>query len=194
MRLTQAYMRELAEEERAGLGLGAIDPLDPYSLAGEHGIPVYPLDKLFEFGIRDVTHSHFTTHDSSAWSAALVPLGISRAIVENQSHALVRRRSNIAHELGHHLLEHSFDNVILGEDHKRQFNEQQEKQATFMAGELLVPLAAAQRMAYNGWDNARVAARYGMSEQFAQMQKKGQRVRAERAALKYGFEMPNSRP
>jgi hypothetical protein len=33
-------------------------------------------------------------------------------------------------------------NVILGEDHKRQFNEQQEKQTTFTAGELLIPLAA----------------------------------------------------
>jgi Zn-dependent peptidase ImmA (M78 family) len=85
------------------------------------------------------------------------------------------------------LLEHPFDNVILGEDHKRQFDEQQEKQATFMAGELLIPLAAAERMAFGGWDNARVAAAYGVSEQFAQMQMKGQRVRAQRAAHKYGF-------
>lgn len=62
--------------------------------------------------------------------------------------------------------------MILGEDHRRQFNEQQEKLATFMAGELLIPLAAAERMAFDGWDNARVAAAYGVSEQFAQMQMK----------------------
>jgi hypothetical protein len=63
--------------------------------------------------------------------------------------------------------------VIFGEDHKRQFNEQQEQQATFIAGELLIPLAAAERMAFDGWDNARAAATYGVSEQFAQMQMGG---------------------
>ncbi|MGV9654454.1 ImmA/IrrE family metallo-endopeptidase [Streptomyces sp. NPDC003554] len=96
----------------------------------------------------------------------------------------------MAHELGHHLLEHSFDTVILGEDHKPQFDPQREKQATFVAGELLVPLAAAERMAYDGWDNERVAAAYGVSKQFAQMQMKGQRVRAQRAAKKYGYRTP----
>lgn len=193
MRWTQALMRDVAQEERAGLGLGAADPFDPYALAKEHGIDVYTLSGLHEFGLGSEVLSHFTVRDSSAWSAALLPLGDARVIIENESHRLVRRRSNIAHELGHHLLEHPFDSVILGEDHKRQFNEQQEKQATFMAGELLIPLAAAERMAFDGWDNARVAAAYGVSEQFAQMQMKGQRVRAQRAAQKYGFRVPAAR-
>lgn len=186
-------MREVAQEERAALGLRTNAPFDPYALAEEHGIDVYTLGSLVEFGIDDEVLNHFTTVDSSAWSAALVPLGTARIIIENESHAVARRRSNIAHELGHHLLEHPFDNVIFGEDHKRQFNEEQEKQATFMAGELLIPLAAAERMAFDGWDNARVAAAYGVSEQFAQMQMKGQRVRAQRAANKYGFRSPTGR-
>jgi hypothetical protein len=193
MRWTQALMRDVAQEERAALGLGAADCFDPYVLAEEHGIAVYTLDSLRKFGIGSEAFSHFTVRDSSAWSAALVPLGTARIIIENESHALVRRRSNIAHELGHYLLEHPFDNVILGEDHKRQFDDQQEKQATFMAGELLIPLAAAERMAFDGWDNARVAAAYGVSEQFAQMQMKGQRVRAQRAAQKYGLPVPAER-
>jgi hypothetical protein len=123
---TQALMRDVAQEERAGLGLGAADPFDPYALAKEHGIDVYTLSGLHEFGLGSEVLSHFTVRDSSAWSAALLPLGDARVIIENESHRLVRRRSNIAHELGHHLLEHPFDSVILGEDHKRQFNEQQE--------------------------------------------------------------------
>lgn len=64
------------------------------------------------------------------------------------------------------------------------------EQATFMAGELLIPLTAAERMAFDDWDNARVATAYGVSEQFAQMQMKGERVRAQRAASKYGFRSP----
>lgn len=194
MRWTQAQMRDVAQEERAALSLGPTDPFDPYALAEAHGIPVYTLKSLREFGADTEPISHFTARDSSAWSAALVPLGTARVIIENESHAAARRRSNISHELGHHLLEHPFDNVIFGEDHKRQFNEQQEKQATFIAGELLIPLAAAERMAFDGWDNARVAATYGVSEQFAQMQMRGQRVRAQRAAHKYGFRAPTARP
>ncbi|MFP8962595.1 ImmA/IrrE family metallo-endopeptidase [Streptomyces nanhaiensis] len=193
MRWTQALMREVAQEERAGLGLGPTEPLDPYALAEEHGISVYTLDSLRDFEMNGEAFSHFTLRRASAWSAALVPLGTARVIIENESHSPVRRRSNIAHELGHYLLEHSFNDVILGEDHKRQFNTEQEKQATFMAGELLVPLTAVERMAFDGWDNARVAAAYGVSEQFAQMQMKGQRIRAQRAARKYGFALPAKR-
>jgi IrrE N-terminal-like domain len=187
-------MREIVQEERAGLRLGPTDPFDPYALANEHGIDVYTLAGLGKFGIGTEALGYFTIRDSSAWSAALVPFGPARVIIENESHALVRRRSNIAHELGHFLLEHPFDNVIFGEDHKRQFDEQQEKQATFMAGELLIPLAAAERMAFDNWDNARVADAYGVSKQFAQMQMKGQRVRAQRAAQKYGYQVPATRP
>ncbi|MGW2867903.1 ImmA/IrrE family metallo-endopeptidase [Kitasatospora sp. NPDC001225] len=188
-------MRELALEERDELGLGPTDRFDPYELADAHGIRVYSLGQLRGVGGLGIeAHGHFTLDESSSWSAALVPLGPARVIVENESHAQVRRRSNIAHELGHFLLEHPFDNVILGEDHKRQFNEQQEKEATFMAGELLIPHAAAERMAFRGWDNARVAEAYEVSTQFAQMQMKGQRVRAQRAAQKFGFGSPPHRP
>lgn len=177
-------MRQVACEEREAIGLGPRDPLDPYALCAEHGIPVYALASLRD----DMTAgavAHFTTQRPAAWSAALVPVGSARIIIENDAHALVRRRSSIAHEMGHHLLEHEFGGVILGEDHKRQFDESQEKQATFLAGELLIPLRAAERMAFDGWENARVAAAYQVSEQFAQMQMKGQRVRAQRAAARF---------
>lgn len=186
-------MREVAQEERAELALEPIDPFDPYALAAAHGIDVYSFDGLRGFGMGLEAFGHFTVDDSSAWSAALVPFGTARIILENESHASVRRRSNIAHELGHFLLEHPFHEVIFGEDHKRLFNERQENEAKFISGELLVPLAAAERMAFKGWDNARVAAAYGVSTQFAQMQMKGQRVRAQRAAHKYGFRMPPAR-
>lgn len=185
MRWTQKLMREVAQEERAGLGLGPQDPLDPYKLADAHGIPVYCLTDCLDHGLSLQAAEHSAEQHTSSWSAMLVPLGTARVIIENDAHAPVRRRSNIAHELGHHLLEHPFDQVIFGEDHKRVFDEQQEKQAAFMAGELLIPLKAAERMAFDGWDNTSVAARYGVSEQFAQMQMKGQRVRAERAAEKF---------
>jgi len=177
-------MRDVAVEERTELGLGTYDPLDPYELCEAHGIPVYQISHLAEFDLSEAAAAHFATEAVSSWSAALVPLGASRIIIENENHALVRRRSNIAHELGHHLLEHAFGDALLGEDHSRQFNKTQEKQAAFLGGELLIPFSAVERMAFDGWNNERVAAKYGVSTQFAQNQMKGQRVRAKRAADK----------
>lgn len=188
MRVTQNYMCDLASEERLNLGVEVHQELDPYALCAEHGIEVYTMKSLQFFGATANAINHFTTLNRSAWSAALVPVGSARIILENETHARVRRRSSVAHELGHFLLEHAFDGVLLGEDHKRQFNETQEKQATFLSGELLIPRQAAQQAAYDGWSNAQVATVFNVSEQFAQMQMKGPRVRAERAARKYGVQ------
>ena len=185
MRWTQKAMREVVADERAGLDLRPTDRLDPYELAEEHGIAVYTLGGLEAHGVSQACLDHFSGVSSRNWSAALLAIGSARVIVENESHADVRRRASIAHELGHFLLEHEFHSVILGEDHKRQFDEVQEKQAKFMAGELLIPLAAAERAAFDSWDNERVARTFQVSEQFAQMQMYGQRVRASRAAERY---------
>lgn len=179
MRWIQNEMRALAAEERAQLGLGAHDPFDPYALCDDHGIPVYTITE-FRHVVPDAIE-HLTVSNTSKWSAALVPIGTARFIIENDKHAPARRRSSIAHELGHHLLEHEFSGVILGDDHSRQFSNQQEKEAGFLAGELLVPFAAVEKMAFAQWGNKQVAEAYMVSEQFAQNQMKGQRVRAARA-------------
>jgi hypothetical protein len=181
---TQKLMREVAQEEREALGLAATDRLDPYQLADKHGIPVYTLTELREWDLSEETYSHFFMNTTGNWSAALIPLGPGRLIVENDGHAEVRRRASVAHELGHHLLEHAFAEALIGANHERVFDKIAEKQATFMAGELLVPDAAAFKAAYAKWPNARVAQAYGVSEQFAQMQMKGARVIAERAVKK----------
>jgi len=74
-RWTQAQMKDVATEERAGLGLGPLDPLSPYALAREHGIPVYPIDDLSDGTCPPEAISHFTVTRPEVWSAALVPAG-----------------------------------------------------------------------------------------------------------------------
>jgi hypothetical protein len=176
MRYTQKQMREIAGEARDELGLRPFERLDPYALCELHGIAVYAMTD----GAAEVVQ-HFTSTRPSAWSAMLVPIGSSRIIIENDTHVLVRRRSNIAHELGHHLLEHSFDEVLLGDDHQRQFDERAEKEAKFISGELLIPEVAAKRAAFDGLSNQQVGLKFGVSEQFAQMQLAGPRKYAAHA-------------
>lgn len=183
-RWTQAAMREVAQEERTGIGLTPLQPLDPYRLAAEHGIPIYPIDELSDELCSEESVQHFTHNRRTVWSAALVPVGTVRLIIENTAHTVARRRSSIGHELGHHLLEHAFDHVLLTEDGCRRFDPVKEKQATFIAGELLIPTLAANRAAFDQKTNQQVAAVYGVSEQFAQMRMSGPRVMAQRALAK----------
>lgn len=181
MRWTQKLMREVAVEERTNLGLSQWDQLDPYVLCQEHGIPVYALSEIAS----SEAVAHFSDDRASTWSAALVPVGSARLIIENDEHHPVRRRSNIGHELGHFLLEHDFKTELFGESHARQFDPKLEKEATFLAGKLLVPFESVEQMAFKGWTNEQVALKFGVSEQFAQMRMNGQRVRAGRANVKF---------
>ena len=179
MKWTHAAMQQVAQEERADLGLGLHDSFDPYELCAEHGIPVYPIDRLPD--VSPAAVEHFTRHNTGNWSAALIPKGSARIIVENPSHHPHRRRASIAHELGHLLLEHPFAAVILGDSHADSFASSYEKQAKFMAGELLIPQTAARRAAFAEWTNEQVSVQFGVSAQFAQMQMSGAREYAKNA-------------
>jgi IrrE N-terminal-like domain len=183
-RWTQAQMREIAGEERQGLGCVLDEALDPYALCEEHGIPVYSIKSLQDAECGPEVVAHFTRKRVRVWSAALVPVGRCRLIIENTAHHPVRRRSSIAHELGHHLLEHGFDHVLLNDEKCRNFDPLREREATFLSAELLVPYEAAKRAAFADWSNEQVATKFGVSEQFAQMCMKGVRVMAARARVK----------
>lgn len=183
-RWTQGKMREVAAEEREGLGLGLLEPLDPYALAKEHGIPVYPIDELADGQCSQEAITYFTEKRPKVWSAALVPVGSARVILENTGHSPGRRHASMAHELSHHLLEHEFGDVLLTDDGCRKFDPENEKEANFLAGELLIPYRAALKAAFAEKTNEEIAARYGVSTQFAQMCMKGARVHAQRALAK----------
>jgi Zn-dependent peptidase ImmA (M78 family) len=183
-RWTQDKMKQVATEERGWLGLGQMDRLDPYALAREHGIPVYPIDELPDEYCSEDAVAHFTLGRTGVWSAALVRVATGRLILENTGHAEVRRRSSVAHELSHHLLEHGFDDVLLADDGCRKVDTRKETEANFLAGELLIPYPAALKAAFAEKTNDEVAATYGVSVQFAQMRMKGARVHAQRALAK----------
>jgi Zn-dependent peptidase ImmA (M78 family) len=183
-RWTQEKMKEVAAEERSGLGLGPLEPLDPYALAREHGIPVYPIDELPDEHCSKEAVAHFTVTRPKVWSAALIPVGSVRLILENTGHSLMRRCSSVAHEMSHHLLEHEFDDVLLTDDGCRKINSRNENEANFLAGELLIPYQAALKAAFAGKTNDEIATAYGVSAQFAQMRMKGARIHAQRALAK----------
>jgi hypothetical protein len=94
----------LAREVRADLGLTPADPLDPFALASFLEIPVYPLSDLRDGAAEEVRH--LMERDPSAFSAVTIFESMRKTIWHNDGHALVRQRSNLAHEIAHALLFH----------------------------------------------------------------------------------------
>lgn len=105
--------KDLALAARRELGIDAFAPLDPYALAELYGIDV------FDLGASDLPTEavgYFTVTRPDRFSAALVPVGTGAIIIENQAHELPRRRSTMAHEMAHVLLEHEFGLLFASED------------------------------------------------------------------------------
>jgi Zn-dependent peptidase ImmA (M78 family) len=171
--------RTLALEVRGELGLTPYTSLDPWALAQLYGIPVYPLDEMAAWGSREVTADYFT-RERPAFSAALVPVGSARVIVENSTQARTRRRASISHEMAHVLLEHPFLAGLQSLAGCRATDREVEQEADCLGGELLIPSQAALAAARDGATDEQVARRYRVSIQFARMRmnRSGARKRA----------------
>jgi Zn-dependent peptidase ImmA (M78 family) len=167
---TKADLRRLAVEIRTtDLGLTERQPLDPYLLAREHGVDIYSLADLAGAGCPQETIDFFTSVKPDAWSAALVPAGTGRFIIENHAHTPPRRRSNLGHEMAHLLLEHEFDRILFsdGKGCRDPANRPLEREAAELAGELLLPIAAARPAAIKGCPAEELADHFGVSIEIA---------------------------
>ena len=174
---------------KVDLGLTEFEPLCPYRLAEEHGVDVYSLADLAGSGCPQAAIDYFTSERPESWSAALVPNGTGRFIVENTVHLPRRRRSNVAHEMAHLLLEHEFDRILFADGKRGCRNpaaREMEEEAAELSGELLLPLAAVRRAAAAKKSDDEVADIFDVSTEFARwrMNVTGARLIAQRAARK----------
>ena len=161
--------RKLALEVRAELGLTAHVRFDPFTLAQEYGIPVLGLSDLARDDEAAEAVSYYAVGRTSNFSAALVPIGSGMFIIDNDFHAPVRRRNSVSHEMSHVILEHEFDKVLLTGDGCRCFDQDKEDEATWLAGELLIPYDAAERAARSDMTDEEVAEVFDVSTRLAAM-------------------------
>lgn len=149
--------KTLALELRAEIGLGAHAPFDPYLFASEYGIPVIQLSTL-----DGVARDYFLRADGSALSGALIPNGSGVVILENNAQSLTRRRTTLCHELAHVVLEHEF-RVSLSDERKCGLGGDQEAEADWLSGEILIPHDGAFRLAKANATDEQVAQAYDVS-------------------------------
>ncbi|MDP9340548.1 MAG: ImmA/IrrE family metallo-endopeptidase [Actinomycetota bacterium] len=150
---------EIAAETRAELDLSPYDQLDPRILAGWLEIPVIGLSALVP---EAPAVTHLLTDELEVFSAVTVFASTERTIVHNDGHSHTRQVSNLAHELAHALLLHP-PTPALDNNGCRHWNQDIEDEASWLAGCLLVPEAAAMAIAKGRWTLPAAARNFGVS-------------------------------
>ena len=134
----------LGLEVRTEYGLGQLDRLDPRQLAQHLDIPLLGLSEL-----ATTLHGtqYFLSEDRSAFSAGTVFDGHRRMMVYNDCHSQARQNCNLTHELAHPLLFHDPAPALDRMTGCRHWNDNNEHEADWLGGELLVTVEMALALA-----------------------------------------------
>lgn len=160
----KAEARRLALELREEVGATANARFDPYALAELYGVDVV---RLSDLDCSEAAYHHFSVVRSDSFSGAVLPVGTAVVMLENDSHVAVRRRSTASHEMAHVVLEHPFDATIVSDDGCRTAKSEHEEEATWLAGELLIPTDTARRLGVRGIRDDEAAAHFDVSVEMA---------------------------
>ncbi len=177
----KAQANRIAVGLRAQMGLAAYDPIDLDALAGWLRVSVVYLSDFAESCPDQV--AQLTCRDSAGFSAMIFPIGDGRSIaIVNDAHSPGRQNSSLAHELAHHLLLHSPEEVnnCAG---CREFEGGVENEANFLAGCILIPNEAARHIVRSRIDASAAQLRYGVSDRMLEwrLNVSGARIQRRRA-------------
>lgn len=155
---------EIVAEVRGEQNLARHDPFNPFAYAATLLIPCEPISCLAENGCPPEVLDHVSGTGRDDFSAITVYRGTRRRIFYNHNNSPGRQRSDVAHELAHVLLEHE-PAPIFGSDGTRIWNAEQEREAAWLGGALLVPKDVALLIARRKTSVDAAAEHYGVSAQ-----------------------------
>lgn len=173
----KAEANSLARAFRSELGLLFKAPLNPWKLAEYLEVPILTLSDIRQ--LAPVGVNYLSTTGNDEFSAVTIFNGHRRVILHNDNHTLGRQASDIAHELAHSILLHD-PHEALDENGSRSWIPEIEREATWLAGALLISEEAAINIARQNLTIDEAADLYGVSKQMVDFRLKvtGARKRA----------------
>ena len=151
---------------RAQLGLGPTDPLIAKNLATHLDVTIWAADEITGLSLEDI--QQLTKTDPDSWSAFTSRIGHKNLIVFNPSQSMPRRNSVIMHELSHIILGHKLADVLTTADGQivpSHYDQEQEDEADWLAGTLLLPRTALLNVLKSGMDENKICHKYLVSMQ-----------------------------
>lgn len=161
----KSQTERLSDQFREELGCGADEPVPLDQLAKKLGARLVPADQL----VPSERLEELRDEQKDAFSAVTfrMPSG-ERIVVHNSLHSEGRTRSNQAHELAHIALDHTLRTLEkLGSMTFLTCDVEQEEEADWLGGCLLLPRSVLLNAARNGMSAQQLAQDYQTSEQMA---------------------------
>ena len=161
----KSWCERAAVEYRQTLGVPLDAALNPRALAALLGVRVTTPEALP--ALPPASRKQLTEIDAESWSAVTVSQGDAKLVVLNSGHSKARQASSLAHELAHVILNHTTDQSRLSREGfllRTTFDKEQEQEADWFAGCLLVPREGLLRMSWRNRSTAALATHFGVSE------------------------------
>jgi Zn-dependent peptidase ImmA (M78 family) len=160
----KAEAERTAESIRTEMGRRASDTLDAVELARHIGAEVRRADELTSLAKLETLEEL----QPGAFSACTFTIGERHVIVYSPLASLGRTQSDIAHEVAHIVLRHEMKSVeTVGGISFFTCDPEEEQEANWLAGCLLLPRRLLYIAARRGLDAATIAETYGVSETMA---------------------------
>jgi Zn-dependent peptidase ImmA (M78 family) len=160
----KAEAERIADRVRKEMGLGRADALDAVELGRHIGAEVRCADELTSLSKLEALEEL----QPGSFSACTFNIGGRHIIVFSPLASPGRRQSDIAHEASHLLLDHAVKEVEqVGSLTFFTCDPDEEQEANWLAGCLLLPRSLLLAAVKQGMDSAAIADEYGTSAQMA---------------------------
>ncbi len=160
----KTWSEQTALRARQKLKLSPSSPLDPLRLAELLGLFVLQPNDLSDLG--EELRLRLVNVHRDCWSAITVSDGSCHLIVVNSSHAKTRLNSSLAHEIAHIIVGHEPSMMFMNSTSRmalRTYNEEQEEEANWLGGCLLLPREALMLIRRTGRSDEDACSDYGVS-------------------------------
>lgn len=152
-------------EIRKDLGLPKVAPLNAFDLAQHYDIKVWSTNEITGLSAED--KNNLTMEDNDSWFALTIRMGIHNLVIYKDGQSSPRINSVVMHELSHIILGHELAEACILADGSlvpSNFNQDQEEEANWLGGTLLLPRPALLHIRRNQLSNNIVRDEFGVSE------------------------------
>jgi hypothetical protein len=160
----KSWCERVAVTQRRDLNLRPAESLNAHSLASHLGVVVWTAEQVP--GLDPKYLRVLVKDDPDSWSAVTLCTGAQDLIIVNPVHSYGRLASDIMHELAHIILGHEPARVEVSKDGfliLSTYDKQQEEEAKWLSGCLLLPRDALLLIRRRGITHEAAAAEYGVS-------------------------------
>lgn len=163
----KAWCERAAAEYREAVGVPMAAALDPRLLAEHLDVRVVLPEDVPGVAPANLRRLRGMAGRAS-WSAVTISQGGVRLVILNSGHPGTRQANSLAHELAHIILNHTSDDVQVSQEgflFRTRIDREQEDEADWLAGCLLVPREGLLRAYRRDRSSAALARHFGVSQQ-----------------------------